>query len=151
MAKNNPLRTTTPPQPHNNHTTTTQQPHHAQPHHNQNNHTTTTPINNMVNSTPHRTRNMVLACGSRLSRRLEVKPNSMSFERIVCRSRASCLFRTRSCLNTIFNTTFHLSRFFHTFHLFSYHLAMTTKCHRILGQQDYLVFLAIRSPLTHCG
>ena len=67
----------------------------------------------------------------------------------VYRSRASCLVRIRLCLNPIFNTTFHLSQFLHTFHFFSCHLAMTTKYHPVHRQQDCLVVWPY-SPLSGC-
>ena len=46
---------------------------------------------------------------------------------------APCLIRFRRGL------FFHLSQFIHTFHLFFYHLAMTTQYHRIHGQQDCVI------------
>ena len=58
----------------------------------------------------------------------------------MCHSRSSRLVRTRLCLNTIFNTTFHLSQLFHTFHLFSYYLTMTTQDLRRLANK-------VRTPL----
>ena len=38
-----------------------------------------------------------------------------------------------------FNTTFHVSQFFHTFHVLYYHLGMATQYRRIHGQQHCLV------------
>ena len=75
-----------------------------------------------------------LPCLMGLNEKQQVLIIMCPFKRIVQHPRASCLVRTRRCLNTIFLTTLHLSQFIHTFHL-----AVTTQYHQIHGQQDCLV------------
>ena len=88
-----------------------------------------------VSSTPHRAHfahAIFLACGSS-------HQGSSGRLKNVHLSRASCLNRTRCCLNRIFHTTLHLFQIIHTFHLPFYHLTVTPPHHRIHGQQGFLV------------
>ena len=80
-----------------------------------------------------------------LSPRLNVRPTVCPFARIVCRSRASCLTRTRHCW--IF-APFSLTH--NSFLLYFYHLAVAIH-HLIHGQQDCLLVWSckVRSRKLH--